>query len=163
MPVARANKAFLRVSIISLRFLKSASLRITRAPDNKGLSECRYDRFQRPDYGGALPTFNVSSFFDEWPSETTPSPGTVERIERERWSNDPVDVSPVSSLSLLPILLAVRRVVYFIALLALLHQPPRHTLAAVTVERCSRPRPPATPSEPSAIPRGLNIDCDSDL
>lgn len=55
----------------------------------------------------------------------------------------------------------LRHVVYFIALLALLHQFPSVYTSPAVVTALSLPS--LLPSPVNTIPRGLNIDCDSDL
>jgi len=116
---------------------------------NKGLSDpADTIDSSRADYGRALPTFSRSSFFDEWPSETTLSPGN-ERIERERWpelhpsSLPPFSPSPPPSNSPRG---TTRSIFYRITgIVASAPLPLRcYTLAAVTAERCSRPRPSAS-------------------
>lgn len=99
-------------------------------------------------------------------------------VERERERESRTMVSGTNSghfthspLPRNPLFLLARHVVYFIALLALLHQPPLH-LGAVTAERARAACSSASHLFPlllfpqfelNTIPRGLNIDCDSDL
>lgn len=108
------------------------------------------------------------SFFQRGGPSWTTKTGSKKRIEtqtnqRARW-NERRTYAKMLDVPLTP---NPRHVVYFIALLALLHQFPSvytSSPAVVTALSLSLPPLPSLLLSPvNTIPRGLNIDCDSDL